>query len=458
MTGDVPEMSGEGPQTQLRPAETRATETAGDGRGFQRLWQELRGGRYLDLQKDTQFSEAWIWLGLLLTLLGLAFNQQFLLSAAITLFVVAGVSWAWNQLSLFGLHYRRHFSETRAFLGETVELTLEVRNQKLLPLTWLEILDIFPPELPLDRGKVVLNRASNLGEFRTFWMPGAFQRLTRRFTIHCTQRGYHVYGPASLSTGDGFGLFSRKATGARRDQLIVYPRLYSAAELRLPAKNPFGARKSDHRLFEDPLRTSGIREWQPDDSLRRVHWKATARHQRMLSRLYEPSEEPQVLIFLNVATLPRHWQGNIPELQERAISVAGSLAAYCTELRLPVGLIANGFLPGSDQPLRLLPGRSPEQLVRILELLAAITPIATRPIEEMLLREAPRLPWGATLLVVTAIAHDDLLAALLDLEQAGRQVVLFTLAEEPPTHQLPGILVYHLPHLVEDLIAPQVVA
>jgi hypothetical protein len=126
-------------------------------------------------------------------------------------------------------------------------------------------------------------------------------------------------------------------------------------------------------------------------------------------------------------------------------------------LRRPVGLIANGHLPGGDQPLRLLPSRSPDQLVHILEVLAAVTAFATQPIEDMLLREAPRLPWGATLLVVSAIAHDDLLAALLDLSRAGRQVVLFTLAEQPPTQYLPGVLVYHLPHLVEDLIVPDVV-
>ena len=83
-----------------------------------------------------------------------------------------------------------------------------------------------------------------------------------------------------------------------------------------------------------------------------------------------------------------------------------------------------------------------------------MTSFASQPIEEMVLRESPRLPWGSTLLVVTAIAHEDLLAALLELERAGREVVLFTLAEEPPVRELPGILVYHLPHLVEDLIAP----
>jgi uncharacterized protein (DUF58 family) len=422
---------------------------------FERTLQELRGGRYLDLGKDTQFSEAWVILGILLTLVGVVLSNQFLLVVALGLFGVALVSWVWNQLSFFGLYYDRRLSETRAFLGETIELTLEVRNQKFLPLTWLEILDLFPAELPVEGGEVVPNRASNLGEFRTFWMPGAFQGLRRRFTVSCDERGYHSYGPATISTGDGFGFFSRKAVKTEQDHLIIYPRLYSVAELRLPAKNPFGERAARDRLFEDPLRTMGIREWQPADGLRRVHWKATARHQRMLSRIYEPSEEPQVLIFLNVTTLPRHWQGSIPALTERVISVAASLAAVCVEDRVSVGLISNGMLPGSDQPLRLLPGRSPNQLVRILESLAGITSFASLPIEEMVLRESPKLPWGATLVVVTAIAHDDLLAALVELDDAGREVVLFTLAEEPPRRRLPGILVYHLPHLVDDLIAPQ---
>jgi uncharacterized protein (DUF58 family) len=266
--------------------------------GYRRVLHELRGGgRYVDLEKDTQFSDAWIVLAVLLTLLGLALDSLLLTAAAVSLFVIIAASGIWSRLSLFGLHYTRKFSETRAFLGETLDLTLKVRNQKFLPLTWLEVLDVFSPTLPLDGGEVVLNRASNLGEFRSFWMPGAFQRLTRHFSIQCTQRGYHTYGPATVSTGDGFGLFSRKALASKQDCIIVYPRLYSVAELRLPAKNPFGERGSKLQLFEDPLRTVGIREWQSGDDLRRVHWKATARHRHLLSRVYEPSEEPQMLIY-----------------------------------------------------------------------------------------------------------------------------------------------------------------
>ncbi len=420
-------------------------------RGFN-LFGGNRPKRTIDTTKDTQFSDSWIWLVILLTAIGLIINNAFLTAASALILVVLALSWLWSYLSFHGLTYQRSFSENRAFRGETIEMRLTVGNQKLIPLTWLNVVDQFPGVLPISDKNLVTDPGTNRAEMRTFWMPGPFQRIHRRFDIECTERGYYRYGPARLHAGDAFGFFGRRGNLNHQDELIVYPTLYPVAELRLPARNPFGESRSNGKLFEDPLRTVGIREWQQSDSLRRVHWKASARQQELLSRVYEPSEEQQVLLFLNVATLERHWHGHIPELQERTISVAGSLAALATEERLPIGLIANGVIPGSDQPLRLLPGRSPGQLVRILELLAVVTPFASRPIEEMLLSEAARAPWGATLVIVTAITHESLLATIMDLAAAGRRCVLFTLAEEPPTQFLHNVTVFHLPHLVADIL------
>jgi uncharacterized protein (DUF58 family) len=407
----------------------------------------------IDSSKDTQFSDAWVLLAILLTLIGLALNNIVLTTAAVLLLVVAGVSWLWAAASLRGLTYHRRFSERRAFQGETIELALELHNAKLLPQPWVTVRDLFPTELPVAENKLDVNPATNLAEFRTFWMAGPYQRITRRFQIDCAVRGFHPYGPVELTTGDAFGFFTRTATQSAPEHLIVYPRLYTVAELRLPTKHPFGAARAPDSLYQDPLRPAGIRPWEPGDPFRRVHWKATARQQELLSRIYEPSEEQVIQIFLNVATLVRHWHGYIPELQERAISVAGSLAALASAERMPVGLIANGALPSSDQALRLLPGRNPSQLMHILALLAAVTPFATQPIEELLVEQAPHLPWGATLVVVTAIAHEELLVTLLELAAVGRRVVLVTLAEEPPRRLMGNVIVYHLPHLIDDLIA-----
>ena len=111
---------------------------------------ELRNRRYIDVTKDTQFTDAWLILGILLTLVGLAANSLLADSPR-----PRACLWSPRQAgpgmgsACSGLHYRRRFSETRAFLGETMELTLEVRNRKFLPATWLQIIDIFPERLPM---------------------------------------------------------------------------------------------------------------------------------------------------------------------------------------------------------------------------------------------------------------------------------------------------------------------
>jgi len=60
------------------------------------------------------------------------------------------------------------------------------------------------------------------------------------------------------------------------------------------------------------------------------------------------------------------------------VSVAASIASFGVEQKQLVGLIANGTLPRSDQPLKVLPSRSLDQLTYLLEALAAVTAYATR--------------------------------------------------------------------------------
>ena len=136
--------------------------------------------------------------------------------------------------------------------------------------------------------------------------------------------------------------------------------------------------------------------------------------------------------------------GVLPDVLERAVSIAASIANYAAEHRWTFGLLSNG-VPRSDQPLKVLPGRSPDQLVHVLEALAAVTSFATSSIEVLLRAESPRIPLGATLVLVSAVVSDEILATLIQLKEAGRRVVLVSLAEEQPPADLPGIIVHHLP-------------
>ncbi|MCB9433535.1 MAG: hypothetical protein H6668_16300 [Ardenticatenaceae bacterium] len=144
----------------------------------------------------------------------------------------------------------------------------------------------------------------------------------------------------------------------------------------------------------------------------------------------------------------KHWMGFNADLLERAVSVAASIANYGVQQGWGVGFYANGSVPNSDQPIRVAPGRSPDQLGRVLEAMAAVTEFATSAIDLMLLRESPGLPWVATIVLVTGIVTDEIMVALLRLKEAGRRVVLISLADDPPPLELGNMLTYHIPATV----------
>ncbi len=376
--------------------------------------------------------------GLVLGLPGMLVLPIFLLMT------IAAGTW-WNNRVLRDVTYRRRITRNRAFPGEQVEIDVLVENNKFLPVPWLRAEDEWPLAVPPTQSDALSpSRLQDMGNLTNVLALRWYERVRRHYVLQAVQRGVYGLGPTRLVSGDVFGLFQTEQVIPEQDALIVYPRLYSLPELGLPSKEPLGNTRARRRLFEDPSRTMGARDLRPGDSFRHIHWPATARRQQLQARVYEPTTTLTIVICLNVATLPRPWEGILEELLERTISVAGSLAAYAAEQRYPVGLIANGAVPRSDRSLRIKPGRSPDQLTRILELLAAVTGYVTMPMGRFLLRESPALPWGATFVVVTPIVTEELMAAIDQLRLAGRQIVLIALTSDPPP-TLHGVLTYHLP-------------
>lgn len=392
----------------------------------------------------SRLGRAWFEIAALLIAIGLVVRQRAPFVLAACLLTVIPIAWVWNRLSLRRVDYRRSFDKQRAFVGETFKMTLQVTNRKLLPLSWVEINDRIPMALPLVEGMLMPTHVPQVGTLTAALSLWWYERVNRRYELRCPARGIYVLGPVDLKSGDIFTLFEMQDNRKCRDRLLVYPHIWPMEDWGFPPKEPFGERKAQQRLLEDPLRTIGVRDHHPEDSLRHVHWKATARRGELQVRAFEPTATLDLVILLNVATFEHHWQGVIPALLESAVSLAGSIATWATGQKYKVGLVANGSVPLSDQPIRVPPGRSPGQLTAILEALAAVTSFATLPIHDLLRRESPRLPWGATLVVVTAIVTDQLAAAILGLREAGRQMALVSLAEEPPP-RLDGVVTYHLP-------------
>lgn len=388
------------------------------------------------------------WLPFLggLLIAGLLLKVSWLVALSVALSVVIGLAWLWQTQSLKNVHYRRRFHYTRAFPGEQVTVRIEAENDKLLPLSWLRVQDPWQKAIgPTDENILAPSHLPDQGILTNVFSLRWFERARRTYTLTFRKRGVYVVGPARLESGDLFGLYESGAELPNTELLTVFPPLLPMRALNLPAEDPLGDLRSRRRLFEDPNRPMGVREYHPEDSFRRVHWGATARTGRLQVKVFQPTAGQVMVACLNVSTFARHWEGVDPPALEYLVSVTATLLNHTIESGYKAGLIANGCIARSDQPFRIPPGRTSRQLAILLGALAGVNPVVTMPFERFLLREMPRLPYGASLAIITAIHTPQLLETLLKLKKHERRITLISLAAQPPEETLPGIQVVHLP-------------
>ncbi len=391
-------------------------------------------------------NEGWLALIILLLALSVAVRQALLFSICLLFLLAAGASTVWQRRCLDHLEYRRHLSQRRAFFGDEIELTLELVNRKLLPLAWLEAEDEFPEPLQLVKGRLHHSHKPMRMILRQLMAMRWYERVRRRYRIRCSARGYHEFGPVRLRSGDLFGSATREAVVEATDWLVVYPKIVPLTTLGLPPRFPFGEQPSAASLHEDAARFRGVRPYARGDSLRRIHWKASAHTGSLQVKLYEPSASRQLAIFLNFNTLGPAWwwYGYDPLLLELEIVVAASLAAWGADQRLQVGLYGNSIRFRTGEGVRVPPARHSQHLVSILEALACALHIATMPIADLLMIEGRRLPQGTTIVAISATVNAEMVAVLKSLQSRGYGVVLILIGDQTSGTIVEGVRTYHV--------------
>lgn len=373
---------------------------------------------------SSEVSQAWVVGAVAMIALGSLFQNKPLFSMGLLLACALAVSWLWARQALRGLLFERKLSHLRAFWGEEVDVSHVFTNGKPLPMPWLAADDQFPGALQLLPESYINTSKAPVRHIETNLSIGWYERVTRHYTIKCTARGEHEFGPVYLQSGDVFGLFRRAEEHEMTQKLLVYPRYVPVEQLGIPARQPFGDLKSALNLMADPLRIRGVREYAVGDSPRFVNWKATARTGVLQTKLFEPSATPQLLIFCDQDTFRRMWEGIDASTLELTITVAASLANHALQEGYMVGLLVNAFAASSDTQVRITPSRSPDQLTRILESLARLRGWSGMLMEDLIRARRRSLPIASTIVVVTGMVSEELLDLLSALRRAGHPVTL----------------------------------
>ncbi len=368
-------------------------------------------------------TESWLMASALLGLIGFASGSAALVIIGALLFGTGALARMWRRVCLERVVYARRLVEHRLFVGERTDLTLILENRKPLPVPWIEVRETMPRGLPVTGVRTHAGDAPGTQVLLRRAALGMHDRLEWPLELRAVRRGYFRVGPTRLRSGDLFGFFDREEeVGRPVDGIVVYPHVYSLGDLGFDSARPFGEQRGGARIYEDPSRVVGVRDYLPGDPMRRIDWHATARLGRMQSRLYEPSRAQAMVIALNIPTFDYSWQGSDPVLLERGVSVAASIATWAAESGAALGLIANGSFPDADRTIHIGAGRRPDQLNRVLEALAMVTAFTTGEMSDALEDSAHPIPAGATIVLVAAVLSDELAGTLRRLRGRGHRV------------------------------------
>jgi len=386
----------------------------------------------------------WLFIAALLFIISLVLHQVPLLLVSLLFILVGGVARLWERYCLTRIEYRRQLSANRVFFGEEVQLEVEVANRKPLPLPWIQVDDEMPSEVTVLKGRTVPAHEPTRVLLSNLLSLGWYHKVKRRYPMRCLQRGCFTFGPTRIRSGDLFGFFSRQMEIKQVDYLTVYPKIVPLEKLGIPSKQPLGDIRTRRHIFEDPILVSGVRDYHFGDSLKRIHWKTSARLGRLQSKVFEPTTTTDMGIFLDVRTMKPAFWGSVPYLLELGIMAAASISNHAMAAGYRVGLYVNQHKRFLDEPIRVPPSQHTDQLLHILEALAQTHPSETIPIARLVQRESRSLPWGSTIVVISAMPTDTLFSTLVKMKRAGRSVALIVVGGSEPSISKDDLTVYHI--------------
>ena len=385
----------------------------------------------------------WLLGAILLLLIGIAFQLGLLVYAMYALLGVILLSRFLARQWIEGLTADRECNREIAEIGDRVAVVVNIRNAAALPVPWLIVEDSLPKSALSQKPA----RLKTEGRRIQLMQVGPRSHKSLLYQVTCQMRGYYQIGPLMIESGDLFGLHRRYRILTEPQFVLVYPKVIPLVGYDLSSRKPIGEIRMTHRLFEDPTRIAGVREYQRGDSLNRIHWKATARTGALHSRVFEPSTVAGATIVLDFHRDRYPAQGE-PLRSELAVTAAASLANAVCQLGQQVGFISNGrdaadrirtegwshdfrtrdaakqnFGQESEsdrlRPVTVETNRGPEQFQRIREALARLELTDGLTFPQLLIEASSRMPRDATVVAIMGDVSSEAAIALGNLHRSG---------------------------------------
>jgi uncharacterized protein (DUF58 family) len=336
-------------------------------------------------------------LGLGVYLAAWAFGSKPLYPVATGLLLVVGVAWVWVRLANRPFRVRRGWGDREHLEGDDVPVVIE--------------LDASASVLPA--AATLVERVGRLGEQRQPLRRHG-RRLSVRYLLARLPRGRYAFEDVRVEIADPFGLESVAVALPAPGALLVYPRLVRLERL----FSETGAHAHDGRRLllrrHTGFELHGVREYEQGESLRRVHWRSTARRGQLMVKELEDAPRDEIAVLLDADA-----SAVVGESFDVQVRAAGSiLDSYVRRGRRAV-LVVNSERRDVQQV-----HSAAADWRRALELLAAAEPTGRSTVSRLLAEHDGPAARALELAVVTARLEPELVDRLVQRALSRRKVSL----------------------------------
>src|SRR2546422_10255049 len=303
-----------------------------------------------------------------------------------------------------------------SFGDEDISIQIVISNNTGYQLGNVEVDELLPGDIKLKSG------AS-----RVLTRLGARENFALGLEFRSPIRGHYQIGPLVARVQDPFGFYLvEERSEAEILSIMPRPERIRGAQLRPRHLGPWPG--------TIPARTPGpgtefysMRDYVSGDDPKRINWKASAKHRRLILKEMEAERVTDVMVVLD--TDVSFYEIGEAELFERGVRAAASLASLLLRQGNRVGMILQGEERGV-----VAPGFGKRHERDILVLLAAAKPgraqLSTRYVITLLARLM--LPAKAQVVIISPLLDATIVDGVRELASARYSILVLSPSPEKP--------------------------
>ncbi|MFW9854057.1 MAG: DUF58 domain-containing protein [Candidatus Thorarchaeota archaeon] len=235
--------------------------------------------------------------------------------------------------------------------GDPIIVTLLIHNSgNRIPV--LEIMDNISPSFTVFQGSNHWLLELDQGE-----------EVVLTYSIRCHERGRHLLGPVDLKASDIFHFHTEIKEIPVYSTISVVPSLIKTKRIPLYRQLLPNSGHIPSIIFKGrDFDFQGVRNYQPNDEMRTINWRVTAKYQRLATNEYALDQSASIYICLD------HTISSTRVIEE-GVKAALSSSEYLISLRNKIGFIGIGeFIE------EIPPAIGKRQLLQISEYLIDVSP------------------------------------------------------------------------------------